>query len=275
LNIFNDASASTGYAIYCAGDAGAGTTVAQMGHKIWTLGSITLGHWDDNGLATGRRSFVSLQYTEQPSVPGVPFCTAILEASANEAGVLDYSSLYARITCEAGEFSPENMGPGITAETVGFFSIDAGTYGNFSFGGNLTIDANAINLGSSTKLINLANASYGSGPDSASFASNTITADFSGTNKPYQEVEIDDDITALSLTAPTGVAAGMTIKVSNTDAYDHTIGGITNVEWMDSADLSGAAAATISAEDGWLMIFLYYDGTTWHGWFGNRYIVST
>jgi hypothetical protein len=273
LNIFNDADASTGYAIYLGGDAGADTAVSQMGHKIWTQGSITLGHWDDNELATGRRSFVSLQYTEQPIVPGVPSCTAILEASANEDGVLDYSSLYARITCESGDYT--SAGSNITAETVGSFRIDAGTYGNFTFGGVLTIDATAIDLGDSTKLKNMASASYGSGPTTASFASNTVTADFSGTKKPFQEVEIDDDITALSLTVPIGVSAGMTIKVINTDAYDHTIGGITNVEWMDSADLSGAAAATISAEDGWLMIFLYYDGTTWHGWFGNRYIVST
>jgi hypothetical protein len=262
LNIYHDADASTGYAVYIDGTQGAGTSVGEFGHKIWSPGSITIGHSDDDGLATGRRSFLSLQFSEQPTVPGVPSCQAILEASANESGVLDYSSLYARVICESGDYS--SIGSHISLETVGSCSIDAGTYGSFTFGGNLTIDATVLSLNDTTKLTHVLNATYGSGPASASYASGTITADFSD-NTPCQEVTVTGNVTALSLTAPSGVIPGCTLKMKASSAY--TVGGLTNVEWVDGADLSGAAADSIPA-GGWMMISLYYDGTTWHGWYG-------
>jgi hypothetical protein len=262
LNIYHDADASTGYAVYIDGTQGAGTSVGEFGHKIWSPGSITIGHSDDDGLATGRRSFLSLQFSEQPTVPGVPSCQAILEASANESGVLDYSSLYARVICESGDYS--SIGSHISLETVGSCSIDAGTYGSFTFGGNLTIDATALSLNDTTKLTHVLNATYGSGPASASYASGTVTADFSD-NTPCQEVTVTGNVTALSLTAPSGVIPGCTLKLKASSAY--TVGGLTNVEWVDGADLSGAAADSIPA-GGWMLLSLYYDGATWHGWYG-------
>jgi hypothetical protein len=264
FTLLNNSNEGNSNGILFQGNAGGGTTGLNLyGHKIWSAGSITLGHGTGTGDTT-RNSLISCQYDDPNAVDSA---VAILESTAKAD-----ASIYARVKTTAGNYG--GIGGFVEVEATGKVSV-IGSFIDIEATGNVNIDAVSLNLSNTTRLTGLVNATYGSGPTIASFATNTITADFSGLNKPCQQVPIDDDITALSLTPPTGVELGMLIKIINTDVYDHTIGGITNVEWMNGADLSGTAAATISAQDGWLMVFLYYDGTTWHGWYGNRYIVST
>ena len=249
LTVLNNSNEGNSNGILFQGNAGGGVTGYNLyGHKIWSAGSISLGHGTGTGDATIKSS-VSGQYDNPGAVDSA---VGLLESTAKAD-----NSIYARIKTVAGN----------NGSAGGFIEIETT--------GSISVSAVNLDLNSSTKLTGLVNATYGSSPESASFSSNTITANFSGIHNTHQTVNINDDVTALSLTPPSGVQSGMSIKIINTDAYDHTIGGITNVEWMDAGSLEAAAAATISAQDGWLIIFLYYDGSTWIGWFGNRYVVST
>ena len=100
---------------------------------------------------------------------------------------------------------------------------------------------------------------------SASFASNTITANFS-TGKDVQSVEINDDCTDLNFTAPdNGDAKGLQIRITSTG--DHDVGNFaaptTTVRWIDGDSLAGAAK-TVGATQHAIMTLSYID-STWYG----------
>jgi hypothetical protein len=253
LNIYHSAAMSTGYSIYFDGAQGGGTTVDQMGHKLWSAGSLTIGHETGSG-TTGRRSFTSFQYDDYNEVD---WSVGLFEASCGT----DWEESYARVRVAAGLYG--YVGGIMNIEASGPIYMDA-SWATWTFDNNLTVDATALSLNDTTKLTHVLNATYGSGPSSAEYSSGTVTADFSS-NTPCQEVTVTGNVTVLSLTAPSGVIPGCVLKLKASSAY--TIGGLTNVEWVDGADLSGAAADSIPA-GGWMMISLYYDGTTWHGWYG-------
>jgi hypothetical protein len=66
MNLFNDASLSTGYTMYIDGDAGGvDSDTNELGHIIWSPGSLTMGHGDTTDGATNSRSYVNFYYWEE------------------------------------------------------------------------------------------------------------------------------------------------------------------------------------------------------------------
>lgn len=119
--------------------------------------------------------------------------------------------------------------------------------------------------------LNLNNASWGT-IGSASFASNTITVDFS-TDKDIQTVNITDNATDLDITAPTGgTAKGLVLKIWNTSSPARTIGGSgwSDVQWEDNGpDLVTETVSidgTSIALGAHVVLSFTYDGSSWNGW---------
>lgn len=117
-----------------------------------------------------------------------------------------------------------------------------------------------------TGKLTLENLAHGT-ETTATFASNTITANFS-TGKDMQEVEINAHATTLALTAPTGGAAkDMTLKIS-TDGGPFNLGSggdWADVWWDTNGTNLAVATLAIPAGDRVVLKFMY-DGGQWFGW---------
>ncbi|MCW8966757.1 MAG: hypothetical protein OQK82_08755 [Candidatus Pacearchaeota archaeon] len=113
---------------------------------------------------------------------------------------------------------------------------------------------------------NVNNISWGT-ETTATFASNTITANFS-TGKDMQEVEIDAHATTLALTAPAGGAAkDMTLTIS-TDGGPFNLGSggdWANVWWDTNGTNLAVTTLAIPAGDR-VVLKLMYNGSQWFGW---------
>lgn len=84
LSIYNNATLSTGYSVYFQGAQGGDSDDNdEMGHLLWTQGSLTIGHGTPTG-TTGRRSYTTYQY-ENDGTGGMSWAHAIMRADADTA----------------------------------------------------------------------------------------------------------------------------------------------------------------------------------------------
>jgi hypothetical protein len=127
--ILNNSNEGNNNGILFQGNAGGGTDYNLYGHKIWSIGSITLGHGTGTGDTT-RKSLISCQYDNPNSVDSA---IAILESTAKAD-----DSIYARIKTIAGNYGA--LGGFIEIESTGSLSLDSSS-GDFTFGSSLTIDS--------------------------------------------------------------------------------------------------------------------------------------
>ena len=114
------------------------------------------------------------------------------------------------------------------------------------------------------ELRDIKNASWGA-PTTASFSSNTITANFS-TGKDIQEVSLTANATTLTLTAPSGGAAKGLQIICYASGADRDVGGgsgFNGVNWSEDQDLATSAKTIPSGKYG--IITLTYDDSNWFG----------
>lgn len=133
VQIFNDATLSTGYAFYFDGDAGGdGTDYLEFGHLLWSPGSVTVGHGTGSGDEI-RRSYTSYHYRFDGAVP---WASAEMRAEADTG----YGQ-YASVVCRAGNYGA--VSANIDLETTGYVSIDSILAISIEAGGNITFDSDA------------------------------------------------------------------------------------------------------------------------------------
>jgi hypothetical protein len=161
-----------------------------------------------------------------------------------------------------------------TAVTSGGASATAtqvvyGTGGGISSSANLTFASDVLALNGK---LTLKNSAYGTATTATwTGGSNDIAANFS-TGKDLQlNGNVDDDVTSLSLTAPTGGdVKGMVLLLRNSEATTIDVGGNGggsgwyDVLWsQDGVDLA-SSYVTVDA-GGFCQIMLEYVGSTWFG----------
>lgn len=134
VTILNSSNEGNNNGILFQGNAGGGTGVNLYGHKIWSIGSITMGHSTGTGDTT-RKSLVSCQYSSPLAVDSA---VAMLESTAYAA-----ESTYARIKTVAGAYGA--LGGTIEMESTGSLSIDSSS-GSLDFGSSITITAPVTNI---------------------------------------------------------------------------------------------------------------------------------
>lgn len=314
LGIYNDASLSTGYAMYLQGDAGGSTSdYNAFGHRIWSLGSTTIGHGNTSDGAGNSRAYTQYHYRESDAISyavttmradqgaswanyayvrcaaaTVPFISLATTGSiymydgyesgstwtgssmAFSGSSATWTSIQSLITAESAEQSL--LGAILAASTSGGgvsepdTQIVWGTGSGVNSDTYLTYEDTAHVLTLNGRL-NLYNSAYGT-PTSASFATNTITANFA-TGKDMQSVSLTADATSLSLTAPLGGSTkGLTLQIY-AGGTSRTLGGtgFSSVAWeKNGPDLDTSGGAISMGPTDTVILSLYYDGSSWFGW---------
>jgi hypothetical protein len=171
------------------------------------------------------------------------------------AEALQYQSDFGEVSIFAALHACLSGGGASATDT----EIVYGTGSGITSSANMTFASDVLDLAGR---LNVENISYGT-ETTATFASNTITANFS-TGKDMQEVEIDANATTLSLTAPAGGSAkDMTLRIRADGAV--TIGTWGNV-WWDTNGTNLATSTLAIASGDYVVIKLMYDGSQWYGW---------
>jgi hypothetical protein len=143
-------------------------------------------------------------------------------------------------------------------------SIIEGNYGAGYFAGGLEVDNDIYCKNKNVRLVKTF--THGSSPVTASFGSNTITANWASGH--VQKVHITADATTLVFSGgPPGVANGLKLYITADGSYDIGGGsGFNTVIWEDTGIKLNTTSVPIHAAGGHVVLLtIDYDGTNYRG----------